>query len=133
MERIWLKSYPAGVPADIEPRKFGSLVELFEKSIAKYRGRPAFHSMGKSITFDDLDKRSRDEVANTAGSSGERTRPAPNTATHTVRGNWPPRSPRMICVSRHRRSGTSPRPQAAGGSGVAGSQRKSIVARSASA
>ncbi len=63
MERIWLKSYPAGVPADIDPKKFRSLVELFEKSIAKYRDRPAFHSMGKTITFDELDKRSRDFAA----------------------------------------------------------------------
>ncbi|HEX6530615.1 MAG TPA: long-chain-fatty-acid--CoA ligase [Burkholderiales bacterium] len=63
MDRIWLKSYPAGVPADIEPKKFRSLVELFEKSIAKYRERPAFHSMGKTITFDELDKRSRDFAA----------------------------------------------------------------------
>ena len=60
MERIWLKSYPAGVPADIDPSKYRSLIELFDSSIAKYRDRPAFHSMGKSITFDQLDKRSRD-------------------------------------------------------------------------
>ena len=60
MERIWLKSYPAGVPADIDPKKWRSLIELFDKSIEKYRDRPAFHSMGKSITFDELDKRSRD-------------------------------------------------------------------------
>ena len=60
MERIWLKSYPAGVPADIDPKKWRSLIELFDKSIGKYRERPAFHSMGKSITFDELDKRSRD-------------------------------------------------------------------------
>ena len=55
MERIWLKGYPAGVPADIDPKKYRSLIELFEQSIAKYRDRPAFHSMGKSITFDQLD------------------------------------------------------------------------------
>jgi long-chain acyl-CoA synthetase len=60
MDRIWLKSYPAGVPADIDPKKFRSLIELFDSSIAKYRDRPAFHSMGKGITFDQLDKRSRD-------------------------------------------------------------------------
>jgi len=60
MDRIWLKSYPAGVPADIDPKKYRSLIELFDKSIAKYRDRPAFHSMGKTISFDELDKRSRD-------------------------------------------------------------------------
>jgi len=60
MERIWLKSYPAGVPADIDPSKYRSLIELFDSSIAKFRERPAFHSMGKTISFDELDKRSRD-------------------------------------------------------------------------
>jgi long-chain acyl-CoA synthetase len=63
MERIWLKGYPAGVPADIDPKKYRSLIELFEQSIAKYRDRPAFHSMGKSITFGELDKLSRDFAA----------------------------------------------------------------------
>jgi long-chain acyl-CoA synthetase len=63
MERIWLKSYPAGVPADIDPKRYRSLIELFDGSIAKYRDRPAFHSMGKSITFGELDKLSRDFAA----------------------------------------------------------------------
>jgi len=60
MERIWLKSYPPGVPADIDPNQYRSLTELFDTSIAKYRDRPAFHSMGKHISFDELDKRSRE-------------------------------------------------------------------------
>src|SRR5687767_6463561 len=60
MERIWLKSYPPGVPADIDPKQYRSLIELFDSSIAKYRERPAFHSMGKTISFDELDKGSRD-------------------------------------------------------------------------
>jgi long-chain acyl-CoA synthetase len=60
MERTWLKSYPAGVPADIDVNRFRSLIELFDASIDKYRERPAFHSMGKTITFDELEKRSRD-------------------------------------------------------------------------
>ncbi len=63
MERIWLKSYPAGIPADIDPKKFRSLTQLFDTSIAKFRDRPAFHSMGKGITFGELDKLSRDFAA----------------------------------------------------------------------
>ncbi|HUG78157.1 MAG TPA: long-chain-fatty-acid--CoA ligase [Burkholderiales bacterium] len=54
MERIWLKSYPKGVPADIDPGQFRSLVELVEGSIRKYAERPAYHSMGKHITFAEL-------------------------------------------------------------------------------
>ncbi|MGH8740778.1 MAG: long-chain-fatty-acid--CoA ligase [Burkholderiales bacterium] len=59
MERIWLKSYPPGVPADIDPNEFRSLVELFDSSIKKYGERPAYHSMGKTITFAELDTLSR--------------------------------------------------------------------------
>jgi long-chain acyl-CoA synthetase len=60
MERIWLKSYPPGVPAAIEPRGYGSLVELFEKSIREFGDRPAFTNMGKTIRFDELDRQARD-------------------------------------------------------------------------
>src|SRR3954469_21540736 len=60
MERVWLKSYPAGIATEIDPNEFGSLVELFEKSIRHYAERPAFHCMGKTLTFAELDRRSRD-------------------------------------------------------------------------
>src|SRR4051812_3266204 len=60
MERIWLKSYPPGVPAEIEPREYGSLVELFEKSIRQFGDRSAFTNMGKTISFDELDRMARD-------------------------------------------------------------------------
>jgi long-chain acyl-CoA synthetase len=59
MERIWLKSYPKGVPAEIDTHQFGSLVELFEKSIRDYADRPAFTNMGKTITFSELDAQAR--------------------------------------------------------------------------
>jgi long-chain acyl-CoA synthetase len=60
MDRIWLKSYPTGVPAEIDYKSYKSLGDLFEKSVAKYRERAAFHSMGKTITFGELDKMTRD-------------------------------------------------------------------------
>jgi long-chain acyl-CoA synthetase len=60
MERIWLKSYPPGVPADIDPNQYRSLVELFDASIRQFGERPAYHSMGKTITFSELEKLSRD-------------------------------------------------------------------------
>ena len=59
MERIWLKSYPAGVPADIDPNQYRSLVELFDGSIRQFADRPAYHSMGKHISFGELEKLSR--------------------------------------------------------------------------
>src|SRR5580692_7809074 len=58
MERIWLKQYPAGVPADIDVTQYASLVELLEESFAKFRGRKAFICMDKSISYRDLDEMS---------------------------------------------------------------------------
>ena len=59
MERIWLKSYPPGVPAEIDMRQYSSLVELFDKSIREFGERPAFTSMGKTIRFSQLDTLAR--------------------------------------------------------------------------
>jgi long-chain acyl-CoA synthetase len=58
MERIWLKQYPAGVPADIDVTQYASLVELLEESFAKFRDRKAFICMDKSINYRDLDQMS---------------------------------------------------------------------------
>jgi long-chain acyl-CoA synthetase len=58
MERIWLKQYPAGVPADIDLTQYSSLVELLEESFAKFSDRKAFICMDKSITYRDLDEMS---------------------------------------------------------------------------
>ncbi len=55
MDRIWLKSYPPGVPHDIDVNEYSSVREVFEESCAKYAARPAFTCMGKSITFAELD------------------------------------------------------------------------------
>jgi long-chain acyl-CoA synthetase len=63
MERIWLKSYPPGVPSEIDTRQYGSLVELFEKSIRAYGDRPAFSNMGHSMRFAELDRLARDFAA----------------------------------------------------------------------
>ncbi|HZM32902.1 MAG TPA: long-chain-fatty-acid--CoA ligase [Burkholderiales bacterium] len=59
MERIWLKSYPQGVPSDIDPGEYRSLVALFDESIRQYAARPAYHSMGKTISFAQLESLSR--------------------------------------------------------------------------
>ena len=63
MERIWLKQYPAGVPAEIDVTQYASLVALLEESFAKFRDRKAFICMDKSITYGDLDDMSRDFAA----------------------------------------------------------------------
>lgn len=58
MERIWLKQYPPGVPADIEPTQYASLVDLLEESFKKFADRKAFICMDKSISYRDLDQMS---------------------------------------------------------------------------
>jgi long-chain acyl-CoA synthetase len=60
MEKIWLKHYPKGVPAEIDYKQYRSIGDLFEKSVATYRDRPAYYNMGKTISFGDLDRMSRD-------------------------------------------------------------------------
>jgi long-chain acyl-CoA synthetase len=59
MDKIWLKEYPEGVPAEIDVNEFASLAEFLEQSFTKYRSLPAFTNMGHSITFGELDQMSR--------------------------------------------------------------------------
>ena len=58
MERIWLKSYPQGVPATIDVSEYASVRDVFDRVIAQFGPRPAYTCMGKSITFADLDSAS---------------------------------------------------------------------------
>jgi len=59
IKKIWLASYPDIVPAELPPLEHASLVELLEESCARYADRLAFTSMGKSITYRDLDTQTR--------------------------------------------------------------------------
>ncbi len=55
MDRIWLNSYPSGVPATIDVGEYASVREVFEEACARYAARPAFTCMGKTISFAALD------------------------------------------------------------------------------
>ncbi|MFP6557853.1 long-chain fatty acid--CoA ligase [Paraburkholderia sp. B3] len=59
MEKIWLKSYPPGVPAEIDAGRYASITALLEESFSTFRTKPAFACMGKSITYGELDDLSR--------------------------------------------------------------------------
>jgi len=63
MERIWQKSYPPGHPAEVTWDEFKSIGDLFEKSCVKFADRPAFYGMGKTLSFREIDKLSRDFAA----------------------------------------------------------------------
>ena len=55
----WLGQYPAGIPAEIDPRKFASLKELLASSALRFADRPAYKSMGTVMTYRQLDEASR--------------------------------------------------------------------------
>ena len=59
MEKIWLKQYPAGVPAEIDVNQYPSLVALLDESFHRYADRTAYKFMGKAITFRQVDDASR--------------------------------------------------------------------------
>jgi long-chain acyl-CoA synthetase len=54
-QRIWQKSYPEGIPFDVDVTQFDSIVEIFEESFRKYPESPAFHNFGKTLKYKDLD------------------------------------------------------------------------------
>jgi long-chain acyl-CoA synthetase len=59
MDRFWLKSYPAGVPADVDVGQYPSIVALLEASFAKYRDANAYVCMDKYLTYGQVDELSR--------------------------------------------------------------------------
>jgi len=59
MDKIWLKHYPKGIPAEIDVRTYPSLKEILERSCARYRDLPAFSNMGSTLTYGQLDAMSR--------------------------------------------------------------------------
>ncbi|MFM0052130.1 long-chain fatty acid--CoA ligase [Caballeronia grimmiae] len=59
MEKLWLKSYPAGVPAEIDASAYRSVSQLLEDSFRKNRDRRAFLCMGRAITYRELDDMSK--------------------------------------------------------------------------
>ena len=58
-DRIWLKSYPPGVPADIDVAQFDSLVALIDGCFSKYANRVAYSFMGRDITYKQTDSLSQ--------------------------------------------------------------------------
>ena len=55
MEKFWLQSYSKGVPAEIDPSQYGSLVQLLEESFQKYADRNAYVCMDKFLTYGEVD------------------------------------------------------------------------------
>jgi len=62
-DRIWLNSYPTGVPSDIDPSAYVSLVHLMEESFEKFADRSAYTFMGRDISYGQTDTLSRQFAA----------------------------------------------------------------------
>ncbi|KTT27444.1 long-chain-fatty-acid--CoA ligase [Pseudacidovorax intermedius] len=58
-DRPWLSSYPPGVPADIDPAQYASLVALMDESFRKYADRSAYSFMGKLVSYGEVDRASQ--------------------------------------------------------------------------
>ncbi|MCK6406420.1 MAG: long-chain-fatty-acid--CoA ligase [Rhodocyclaceae bacterium] len=63
MDKIWLKSYPEGIPAEIDLNTYKSIADLFEQGVSKYRDKVAYVSMGVELTYGEVDRLSRDFAA----------------------------------------------------------------------
>lgn len=59
----WLKSYPEGVPYEINPDAYPSLLELMDEGFTRYANQSAYSNMGKELTFKDIDRMSREFAA----------------------------------------------------------------------
>ena len=63
MDRIWLRNYPAGVPADVNPNEIASLQALMQRSFEKFADRPAYSLMDRTLSYGELDRLSRQLAA----------------------------------------------------------------------
>lgn len=57
-EAVWLKSYPKGVGATIDLTKYPSVIHVLDETFSRYRDRPAFVNMGRTLTYGELDTQS---------------------------------------------------------------------------
>ena len=53
MNKIWLKNYPKGMPAEIDPDQYTSILDLLDKTFAKFGDKPAFHNLGGTLSYAD--------------------------------------------------------------------------------
>ena len=60
MQFPWLSSYPPGVPAMIDISRYSSLMEIFDEAVRKFRLNPCFSNMGRTLSFEEMDRLSGD-------------------------------------------------------------------------
>ncbi|MCP4914339.1 MAG: AMP-binding protein [Oligoflexia bacterium] len=55
MSHIWHESYQSGIPKDIDPNTYSSILEVLDESFTKFKDKDSFHCMGKDFTYGELD------------------------------------------------------------------------------
>jgi long-chain acyl-CoA synthetase len=58
LDKIWLKSYPEGIPKELPPSKYHSVRDIFEQAFDAWPDRPAYTNMGTTLTYKDVDEQS---------------------------------------------------------------------------
>jgi long-chain acyl-CoA synthetase len=59
MEKVWLKSYPKNVPAEIDSNAYESLIEILEQASRQFSQKPAYYNLGVTLTYQQIDHYSR--------------------------------------------------------------------------
>ena len=62
-EKIWLKEYPAGVPAEIDVNRYASIPDLVANVVKKFSDKPAYSNFDCGMSYAELDRHSRDFAA----------------------------------------------------------------------
>ena len=60
MDAVWLSHYPPGTAAEINAEEFASLIAIFEQSCLRFTDRPAYHNLGVTLTYSEVERLSRD-------------------------------------------------------------------------
>lgn len=55
MEKVWLKSYPPGMPVEIDVNTYSSVTELFEQAITEFADKPSFSNLGTTFSYRQMD------------------------------------------------------------------------------
>ena len=66
-DKPWLKSYPPGVPAQIDLSGYRSIVDILEQSCSQFKDRMAYHNMGAELSYSELDYLTRNFAASLQG------------------------------------------------------------------
>ncbi|MGB0453310.1 MAG: long-chain-fatty-acid--CoA ligase [Bacteriovoracaceae bacterium] len=59
MEKVWVKNYQKGVPAEVDCTSYSNIPEIFEEGFRKFESRPSFSNMGKTINYAEMEKLTR--------------------------------------------------------------------------